>query len=67
MEMLGNILIHTYRRGLIRPPSETLPEHFAIIEALRPGDGLLAEKLIRKHFSKSRKVVLRQIEKQIKS
>ncbi|MBN2632287.1 MAG: GntR family transcriptional regulator [Bacteroidales bacterium] len=61
MEMLGNVLIHTYRRGLIRPPSETLHEHFAIIEALRRGDGKLSEALIRNHFIKSRKVVLQRI------
>lgn len=61
MEILGNILIHTYRLGLIRPPIETLPEHFAIIDALGQHNGTLAEKLIREHFALSRDVILNQI------
>lgn len=61
MEMLGNILIHTYRRGLVRPPEDTLSEHFAIIEAFRQHNGILAESLIRNHFSLSRDVVINQI------
>lgn len=61
MEMLANILVHTYRQGLIRSPEETLPEHFAIIEAFKIRDGDQAEKLIRHHFTASRSVILKQL------
>jgi len=40
---------------LIRPPQETLSEHFAIIDAMVKRDGLLAEKLMRQHIEKSLK------------
>lgn len=63
MEMLGNILFHTYRRGLIRPPSETLQEHFAIINSLRQRNGNESERLIREHFALSRRLVLEKINK----
>lgn len=60
MEVLGNVLIRSYTQGLIRPPEITLSEHFDIIDALRARDGDLAEKLIRRHSSLSRKIVLEQ-------
>ncbi len=63
MEVLGNVLINSYRHGLIRSPEETLPEHFAIIDAMRNRDADLAEKLIRQHSVLSRKQVLDQMEK----
>jgi DNA-binding GntR family transcriptional regulator len=63
MEMLANILSNTYRRGLIRLPVETLPEHFAMIDAFRNHDGVMAEKLLRNHFDLSRKVVLHELAK----
>jgi len=54
IEMLGNINIISYNQGLIRPPQETLPEHFAMIEAIEQRDGELAEKHARAHLRKSR-------------
>jgi DNA-binding GntR family transcriptional regulator len=63
MEMLANILSNTYRRGLIRPPVETLPEHYAIIDALSARDGDMAEQLFRKHFALSRQVVMNELAK----
>jgi len=58
MEVLANILVQTYRTGLVRPPEHTFPEHMAIIEALKSKNGELAEQLIRKHFALSREVIL---------
>ncbi len=58
LEMLGNILFICYNRGLVRPPKETLKEHFAIIEAIEKRDGDLTEKEIRNHLRKSRDAVL---------
>jgi DNA-binding GntR family transcriptional regulator len=63
MEVIGNVLINSYRKGLIRKPDETLCEHFAIIDALRSRDAGKAEKIIRQHSVKSRKVVLEQMSK----
>lgn len=63
MEVIGNVLINSYRKGLIRKPDETLSEHFAIIDALRRRDAVKAEKIIRQHSVKSRKVVLEQMSK----
>jgi len=63
MEMLSNILSNTYRKGLIRPPVETLPEHLEIIDALANHDGELAERLLKKHFALSRQVVLNELAK----
>ena len=54
IEMLGNVHIICYNRGLIRAPEETLAEHFGIIEALEQGDGALAEKRAKEHLLKSR-------------
>jgi DNA-binding GntR family transcriptional regulator len=61
MELLANILHRTYLKGLIRPPLETLPEHMAIIDALKNHDADKAEKGIREHFRKSRNVVEKSI------
>jgi len=54
IEMLGNINVISYNQGLIRPPQETLPEHFALIEAIEKRDGDLAEKHAKAHLRKSR-------------
>jgi len=44
---------HTYKYGLIREPSETLPEHLKIISALETRDAGLAEEYMRSHIRKS--------------
>jgi DNA-binding GntR family transcriptional regulator len=61
MEALGNVLINSYRHGLIRSPQETLPEHFAIIDAMKNRDADKAEMLMRQHSILSRKLVLEQM------
>lgn len=58
IEMLGNVMLICYNRGLIRPPKDTLIEHFAIISAIEQRDGDLAEKEIRTHLRKSRDSIL---------
>ena len=60
IEMLGNVTLICYNRGLIRPPKETLPEHFAIIKAIEEHDGDRAEQEIRNHLRKSRESILMQ-------
>jgi DNA-binding GntR family transcriptional regulator len=57
LNMLGNVLMQTYQKGLIRPPAETLAEHFSIIAAIKNRDGEKAEQLIRAHARKSRDLI----------
>lgn len=54
IEMVGNIHIISYNRGLIRPPEETLPEHDLIVDAIAERKGDLAEQHARTHLRKSR-------------
>ncbi len=54
VEMIGNIHIISYNRGLIRPPKETLSEHYAIINAIANRNGELAELQAKAHLRKSR-------------
>jgi DNA-binding GntR family transcriptional regulator len=53
LDVLGNYLELTYSYGLVRQPEETLLEHFEIIAAISQGNGKKAEKVMRKHASKS--------------
>ena len=62
MEVVGNIHIISYNRGLIRGPQETLSEHFAILDAIRDRNADLAEQCLRQHLRKSRNKILESIE-----
>lgn len=53
MFLLGNVLITAYQKGLIRLPTETLPEHLAMIDALESGDSAKAEEIMRHHLHTS--------------
>ena len=53
LEILNNIHLRAYQAGLLRPPSETMPEHFAIVEALSQKNGNQAETLMRQHIERS--------------
>jgi GntR family transcriptional regulator, vanillate catabolism transcriptional regulator len=64
MEMLSNIIIRTYQRGLIRGPGETYAEHMAIIDALKERNADKAEELLRNHFRMSRERILAMIAKE---
>jgi len=51
-----HLQIRSFHAGvLIRPPSETLKDHLAIIDALAKHEPDLAEKLVRQHIRTSRK------------
>lgn len=63
VEMLGNIHVLAYQRGLLRPPEETLPEHEKIIKALEDGDADKAEEFMRMHIRRSRESLLNKLDK----
>ena len=65
LEMIGNVLLIAYQASLVRPPSETLSEHIAIIEAMSARNGDLAEKLCRDHICKSRIKLVKELEMQV--
>jgi DNA-binding GntR family transcriptional regulator len=52
-----NIISYSYQvvasEGLVRPPTETINEHLAIIEAIQRRDGEAAEALMRQHLRRS--------------
>jgi DNA-binding GntR family transcriptional regulator len=62
-----NIIAFSYQadatEGLVRPPSETIGEHLAIIRAISDRDSAQAEKLIRLHLRKSLAVLKRDFER----
>jgi len=51
-------ILKTYEHGLVRPPEQTLPEHRAIMDAVRRRDAVLAEDLLVAHHLKSRRFLL---------
>lgn len=48
-------ILKCYQKGLIRSPDETLPEHKAIVDAIRTGKTDLAQQLIMNHHWNTRK------------
>jgi DNA-binding GntR family transcriptional regulator len=48
-----NLMIFTYQHGLTRSPSETVQEHFAILDALRSRDPEGSEAAMRLHMRRS--------------
>jgi DNA-binding GntR family transcriptional regulator len=62
-----NIIAFSYQidssEGLVRPPSETIGEHLAVIRAISERDSTKAEKLIRLHLRKSLAVLKRGFER----
>jgi len=53
----GNIHNKVIGHGLVRPPEETLQEHFDIIDAITRGDEDKAEYYARIHIQKSREII----------
>ncbi|AUP80594.1 GntR family transcriptional regulator [Flavivirga eckloniae] len=53
----GNIHEKVIGHGLVRPPEETLDEHFKIIKAIEAGDEDKAEQYAREHIKKSRELL----------
>jgi DNA-binding GntR family transcriptional regulator len=48
-----NMMFFAYQDGLVRPPKETVPEHLALLEALRRRDADAAEAAMRFHLRRS--------------
>ena len=53
--------LRSYEFGLVRPPTESLPEHHAILEAIKARDALKAGELMTKHHLASRKVLIAKL------
>lgn len=62
LDLFSNLLVRTYQNGLIRGPEETLPEHYAIIEALEEHNSEEAERLARLHLEMSEKSIIKRLE-----
>jgi DNA-binding GntR family transcriptional regulator len=64
-----NIISFSYQvvssEGLVRPPSETIVEHLAIIDAICLKDAKKAEEMMRTHFKKSIARLKQDIDKNI--
>jgi DNA-binding GntR family transcriptional regulator len=61
-----NVVLFSYQvssyGGLVRHPDETLPEHLAVIEALKHKDAVKAEEIMRLHMKKSLNVLRKNME-----
>lgn len=57
MNKIGLFLLHSFKSGLVRTPTETLPEHLEIIRCIKNGDDIGAEKAMRNHIAQSIKVL----------
>jgi DNA-binding GntR family transcriptional regulator len=61
-----NVVLLSYQvssyGGLVRHPDETLPEHLAVIEALKHKDAVKAEEIMRLHMKKSLNVLRKNME-----
>lgn len=57
-----NLMIFTFQIGLVRPPAETIPEHLAILAALRRKEPDASEKAMRRHLGRSRERLARKAE-----
>ncbi len=55
-----NMMFFAYQDGLVRPAAETVPEHYAILEALRRHDPDASEAAMRLHIRRS----VEQLEKE---
>lgn len=56
----GNLLVCIDMIGLVRPPQETLQEHLDIVSAIHKRDADLANRLIREHLEKSKKLIIKK-------
>ena len=59
----GNLLTLIDIIGLVRPSNETLSEHMNIIDAIEKRNSILAEKCIRIHLEKSKKLLKNSLDK----
>lgn len=56
LELINNIHLQAFQVGLLKPPKETLTDHFGIINALKAKNGRQAELLMREHIESSLEV-----------
>lgn len=63
MEINANFgyTMRSYQFGLVRSPSDSLPEHHAILEAIRARDAIKAGELMTKHHLASRKALIAKL------
>jgi DNA-binding GntR family transcriptional regulator len=57
-----NMRMFVWQDGVVRPPSETIPEHLAILDALRRRDPDGAEAAMRLHIRRSLEQLQREAE-----
>jgi DNA-binding GntR family transcriptional regulator len=55
-----DFIMKSYQKGLIRPPTETLKEHRAILAAIAERDAPRAQELLMRHLLRSREVIKEQ-------
>ncbi|MFA6505647.1 MAG: FCD domain-containing protein, partial [Treponemataceae bacterium] len=53
--------LRSYEFGFVRPPTDSLLEHYAILDAIRARDALKAGELMTKHHLASRKVLIAKL------
>lgn len=59
-----NMRLFVWQDGVVRPPAETVPEHLAILDALRRGDPEGAETAMRLHIRRSLEQLQREAEEE---
>jgi len=57
-----NMRLFVWQDGVVRPPAETIPEHLAILDALRRRDPDGAEAAMRLHIRRSLETLQREAE-----
>jgi DNA-binding GntR family transcriptional regulator len=57
-----NMRLFVWQDGVVRPPAETIPEHLAILDALRRGDPDAGEAAMRLHIRRSLEQLQREAE-----
>jgi DNA-binding GntR family transcriptional regulator len=57
-----NMRLFVWQDGVVRPPAETIPEHLAILDALRRRDPDGAEAAMRLHIRRSLEQLQREAE-----
>lgn len=58
----GNLLVCIDLIGLIRPPQDTVQEHFDIVSEIEKRDADAAERYMKEHLEKSKRLLLKIIE-----
>lgn len=67
LELALNVWHLAYLNGLVRPPVETLPDHEAILKALRERDPDAAETAMRRHLEASLAILENRLRKEVQA